>query len=172
MSDQVWIALIIVGGVVVVLYIFRRQLKDFMLRVTREGVDAGLSTHDPGKTNDTAARGVSVSGNTMLGWLQRIFVRHDDAEVTRNVMGGGRQAIDVEGLTPRATYLYQQIALNFSVNDFRTLCVAIGEDYAALPGDTLDAKARALLTRAQRQQRLPAVVAEGRAIHPDLPWEI
>ncbi len=175
MTETTWIVLIVAATVLVVLFIFRRQLKDFILKINSGGLDAQLSTHDPqpGQESSTLAakRGVKISGNKMFGWLQRILVRHDDAEVSNNVMAGGKQDITAVTDSPLVAHLYQQLTLNFSVNDFRALCGDLGQDYAALPGGDIEDKARALLIEFEKQRRIPQLVEAGRCIHPELPWE-
>jgi hypothetical protein len=176
MIETTQIVLIIAVTVLIALFIFRRQLKDFVLRIRPGGLDAQLSTHSPqpgqeSSSMPTVSRGVKISGNKMVGWLQRIFVRHDQAEVSDSVMVGGKQDITAVADSPLVAHLYQQFTLNFSVNDFRALCVNLGQDYAALPGAGLEGKTRALLTEFERQQRLPQLVDAGRRIHPELPWE-
>jgi hypothetical protein len=174
MTETTWIVLIIAATVLIVLFIFRRQLKDFILKVNSGGLDAHLSTHSPqpdqGSSTPAAPRGVKISGNKMFGWLQRIFVRHDQAEVSDNVMAGGKQDIVAVADSPLVAHLHQQFTLNFSVNDFRALCIDLGQDYAALPGAGLEDKAHALLAEFEKQQRIPQLVDAGRRIHPELPW--
>jgi hypothetical protein len=176
MTETTWIVLIIAATVFIVLFIFRRQLRDFIISIRPGEFDARLSTHasQPGQDSSTPAaqRGVKISGNKMFGWLQRIFVRHDDAEVSDNMMVGGKQDITAVTDSPLAVHLYQQLTLNFSVNDFRALCDNLGQDYAALPGAGLEGKARALLIEFEKQQRIPRLIEAGRRIHPKLPWEI
>lgn len=173
MTETTWIALIIAVAVIVALFIFRRQLKDFILKINSGGVDAQISTHppQPGQEHPAGSRGVKISGNKMVGWLQRIFVRHDQAEVSDNVMVGGEQDITAVSDSPLVAHLYRQLTLNFSVNDFRALCVNLGQDYAALPGAGLEEKVRALLTEFEKQQRLPQLLDAGPRIHPELSWE-
>ena len=183
MTEATWLAFIIAATVLIALFMFRRQLKDFIFKISSGGVDAQLSTHHPesghpppalhpeGAAASTSSRGVTVSGNKMIGWLQRIFVRHDDAEVGNNVIVGANQSITAVADSPLVNHLYQQLTLNFSVNDFRTLCVNLGQDYAALPGANLEDKARALLTDCDEQRRPPQLVDAGRRIRPELPWE-
>jgi hypothetical protein len=88
MSDPVIIALIISVTLLIVLFIFRRQLKDFIFSISKEkGINTEIHTHDPQPGQSAApgapppARGVSVSGNVMWGIRNLLRVFHDDATV-------------------------------------------------------------------------------------------
>ena len=178
----VWVPILIL--VAIVIMAFHRQIGRLIERLTKTGVAVGKdgvqvdleaqpspSSDQPSSAECPTSRGVSVSGNRMVGWLQHIFVRHDSAEVIDNAMTGSKQGITVLSDSPLMTRLYQQITLNFSVNDLRSLSGSLGQDYNALPGAGIEAKTRALLVEVERQQRLPELVAASRRLHPELPWE-
>jgi hypothetical protein len=181
MSDTVIITLIVAVAVLVVLYIFRNQLKDFIFNVNKEnGLHTELHTHDPQPTpqnhqgaasSSQPAPRLSVSGNTMRGRDQEIAVRHTDAAVDNNKLIGRNQDITVTTPDPRIVYLHQHITENFSVNDFRTLCLKLDVDPAAFPVSDLPNQTTALLDQIQAQNRLPALIAAGREIRPNLDWE-
>lgn len=175
MSDQVIIVIVVAAAVIVGLFIFRRQLKEFIFKADKEGVSTGFSTHKPAQNAapvSGSTRGVSVSGNRMTGWLQRIFVRHNDAEVNNNVLTGTRQEIVVAPDSPLVVHLHQQITQELTIKQFQTLCLDLGRDYAALPGARFEDKTRALLDELAQQQRLPELIAAGRRRRPELSWEV
>ncbi len=95
MSDSVLITLII--AVVVVLYIFRRQLKSFFIRADASGLEAELTTHSPEgqpALNQPPSRpGVEISGNVMKGQRHTIKASRD-ASVRENLMEGRDHEID------------------------------------------------------------------------------
>jgi len=174
MSDPVLIVLIIAVTVIVVLFIFRRQLKDFVLRVNEKELDAQLHTHPPSEMSATPSSrgtGVVIQGTRMRGRRQGIAVSRPNVEVLDSRMTGTDQHIAVTADAPLVAHLQQQIAYHFSVNDVRTLCVDLGLDYATLPGMDLEAKTQALLTEIEQQQRLPQLIDAGRRLHPGLSWE-
>ena len=175
MSENVQIALIIAGTIIVILFIFRRQLKNFIFKLTREGVEGELSTHESAAPRNPASSaqrpGVSVSRNKMVGQRQRIDVEQDDAEVNDNWMMGRDQAIAVLGDNPRLLHLHQQIVYNFSLNDFRTLCQHLEVNYDQLSGEDLPTKTQSLLLQARQRQSLAQLVTEGRRLHPELSWK-
>ena len=173
MTETTWIVLIVAVAVVIAFLIYR-NLKNFGIKANPDGVEAQFSTHppQPGQTSTPApSPGVTISGNKMFGWLQRIFVRRDQADVSNNVMAGVKQDIIAIPDSPLVTHLHQQLTNNFSVNDLRTLCVDLGQDYTALPGAGMENKTRALLAEFDKQQRLPQLIEAGRSIHPQLPWK-
>jgi hypothetical protein len=176
MSQPVQITLIAAVTVVIVLYIFRRQLKDFIFKFNREGVDAHLSTHEPepGREAVPASTGKAstrVSGNRLVGRDQRIDVRKSNTDVSENLMMGRDQVIAVLGDDPMILHLHQQIAYHFSLNDFRVLCQHLDIDPSKLSGEGLPFKTRALLAQVQEQKALSKLVDVSRRLHPELPWD-
>ena len=97
MSDSVLVTLIITIAFVVVLYIFRDQLKSFFIKVTRRGIQAELTTHPPDAQpalNQPPPRpGVEISGNVMKGQRHTIKASRD-ASVRENLMEGRDHEID------------------------------------------------------------------------------
>jgi len=176
MTENLWLALIIAAVVITAFIIFRKQLSRFIFRISREGIDAELDTHAPFPTATNAqsatatAPGVRVSGTTMVGKRSRLDVRHTNADISNTTLVGQEHEVVVAAPDPAAVYLQQQITLNFSINDFRALCVALSIDPDALPGPGLDAQTEALLAR--YPQRLAEIRAEARRIRPGLEWEL
>ena len=174
MSDPVLIVLIIAATVIVVLFIFRRQLKDFVFRVNKKELNAQIHTHSPSETPASpreSGAGIVIRGIRMQGKDQGIDVSRPGVEVSDSRMTGIDQHITVAADAPPVAHLHQQIVFYFSANDFRTLCVDLGLDYAALPGTDLEARTRALLAELEQQQRLPQLVDAGRRLHPELSWK-
>ena len=114
MSDTVWVVLIVAAAVVVILYMYRGQLKDFFIKASQGGVEGGLSTHSPNGTsasqNASAASpadpGVDVSDNLLAGAQHAIQVRKmglwERIRVSGNKMLGRGSRISVEvGDTPK-----------------------------------------------------------------------
>ncbi len=179
----VWAPILIL--VIIVIIAFRKQIGTLIKRLTKTGIRVGkdgvlvdIEAQEPSipdkvsSAPPAAARGVSVSHNKIIGHRQRIQVRHNSAEVNDNELMGTYQDITVTSDSPLVAHLYQQIILNLSVNDFRTLCMHLGQDYAALPGARLEDKAQSLLAEFERQQRLSQLVDAGRRLRPELAWEI
>jgi hypothetical protein len=176
MSQPVQIALIAAVTIVIVLVIFRRQLKDFIFKFNREGVDAHLSTHKPESGHkpvpaSTGKADTRISGNRLFGRDQRIDVRRPNTDVSENWMMGRDQVIAVLGDDPQILHLHQQIAYHFSLNDFRILCQDLDVDPGRLAGEDLPAKTQALLVRIQKQESLSKLVASSRRLHPELSWD-
>ena len=82
MSDTVLIVLII--AIVVVLYMFRRQLKSFFIKADKSGIKAKLETRE---SDTTVGRGadVNISGSRQIG--------------KGNVIEVGRSNVNVEDTT-------------------------------------------------------------------------
>jgi hypothetical protein len=99
MNDTVLIVAIVAAAVVIVLYVFRRQLSEFVFKATRSGVEAQLKTHAPdagASTGEPApTRSTVVSGNRLVGRRNTIDVEGRDAEVSDNTLAGSDQGIDV-----------------------------------------------------------------------------
>ncbi len=180
MTQTIWIALIIAISTIVILYIFRRQLKDFALRLNRNELSAELHTHDPASvgtptpqstSTPSTSSGVKITGSKMFGRRHRINVARDNAEISDSLMVGRDHTIAATTPDPRIVHLPQYITNNFSLNDLRTLSQHLHLNYDTLAGGTIEAKARALLDRAQQQQQIPQLIDAGRQLHPELPWE-
>ena len=97
MSDTVLIALIIAAAVVVVLFLFRKQLHRFSLKASGKGLETKLEARTPtasperqagitirgsrqvgeGNIIDVGRSGVNVEDNTQLGTEQKIVIRPD-----------------------------------------------------------------------------------------------
>lgn len=183
MSDTVIITLIIAAAVLIALYIFRRQLKDFIFHINKDtGIQTEIHTHAPQPpfpTSESAqptplspqssalnpsSSGVTISGNVQRGKNHSITAERP-ATITDNRQTG--QGHVIAAAAPHITHLHQQINL-LTLNDFRTLCLNLGVDPAALPAADQTA---ALLAQLQAQNRLPALTAAARTLRPDLDWE-
>ncbi len=101
MSNTAQIALIVTVAVVIVLYIFRRQLAEFMLKFNKDGLETKLTTHAPDAPKPApaapapASRPVVIKGNVQEGADHVIDVRRGDVEVIENLQDGDRQEIVV-----------------------------------------------------------------------------
>jgi hypothetical protein len=98
MSDTVLIALIVAVTLVVVLYMFRRQLSNFVFRANKQGVEAQLSTRQPDAPDQTPpgpdpSPGVVIRGNVQRGRDHKIQVGRDNVQVRDNLQEGQRQEI-------------------------------------------------------------------------------
>lgn len=180
MTETLWIVLILAAVVIVILVIFRKQLSRFIFRIGREGLDTELETHPPARNpreqpevpvaGSSPARGVSISRNWVWGRRNRISVRHSSAEVEGNRIIGVDQDLTVSISDPRVTHIYQQITNNFSLNDFRTLCLSLRIDPDTLSGNDLPSRTDALLTLLHDPDRLDELITQGRHIRPTLDW--
>lgn len=74
------------------------------------------------------------------------------------------------GNAPYPFDLLRRLDGAFSLDDILTLSLALGFDYENLPGDTREARIRALITRLIRQDRLPELVTLARAQRPAIDW--
>lgn len=180
MTDNIWLALIIVVVIIAALIVFRNQLRRFIVKINREGIDTELATHIPGAAGEApaatapaqpSAPGVRISSNILRGQDQSIDVRNTDIAVNKNRLIGRDQRITVVTPDPHVVHLHQHITNNFSLNDFRTLCLALNIDPAALSGPVLLDQTTVLLTQLQAQDRLSELIAAARHIRPDLDWE-
>jgi hypothetical protein len=67
--------------------------------------------------------------------------------------------------------LRQVLVDHFDVDELKTLCVDLGEDYQALPGEGKVSKARELVAYFERRNRVSELLAEIRKARPDVPLE-
>lgn len=92
MSDSVLIVLIVALAVIVVLYMFRRQLGNFAFRANRQGLEAQLSTRQPDAPEEAAAPapspGVVISGSVQRGRGHKIQVSRDNVQVRDTLQQG------------------------------------------------------------------------------------
>lgn len=101
MSETVQIILIVAAAVLVVLFLFRNQLKDFIFKAGPQGLETHLSTREPQPGAEQAAPSpgqrpsVVVRGNVQSGQDHEIRVRRSDVEVSDNLQEGARDEIDV-----------------------------------------------------------------------------
>ena len=96
MSDQVQIVLIIAVALLIVLFIFRRQLSDFRFKGGKEGLDMQLTTHKPPTELEKKSTGVNVRGNKLWGRRNKIDVQTGKSSVEENEMIGADQQINVK----------------------------------------------------------------------------
>lgn len=98
MSDTVLIVLIITIAVIVVLWIFRKQVSRFFIKASKEGVEADLTTREPASETKPASEarpGVTISGNKQIGKKNTIDVGQSDVAVEDNLQLGEGQQIKV-----------------------------------------------------------------------------
>lgn len=69
------------------------------------------------------------------------------------------------------TRLRQILTTYFDKGELRTLCFDLGVDYDDLPGEAKVDKARELVSYMERRNRIPELVAMGRRLRPNAPWE-
>jgi hypothetical protein len=106
MSDNVQIVLIIVAALVIVLFIFRKQLSDFRFKGGKEGVDMQLKTRKdaaqiaPGQPGEKQA-GTSVNRNKLWGKGNEINLEGTNASVDENQLIGEEQKINVKSGTKK-----------------------------------------------------------------------
>lgn len=96
MSDSVWIVLIIAGAVVLVLFLFRKQLSSFLFKANKEGVEAELKTRK--QEMDRSAKtgrgaGVTIRVNKQIGKGNVIDVGTPKTDVEDNLQLGNDQKI-------------------------------------------------------------------------------
>ena len=98
MSDTVLVVLIIAITVVVVLYLFRRQLSDFLIKANKDGLEAHLKTRgtEEIETSTGERPGVQISGSRLIGKKNEIEVRRDDVRVDDSLLLGQEQKISVK----------------------------------------------------------------------------
>jgi hypothetical protein len=68
------------------------------------------------------------------------------------------------------TTLRQRLSAHFDEGELRTLCFDLGIAYDDLPGEGKADKARELVAYLERHGRIPELVAIGRRLRPDVPW--
>lgn len=98
MSDNVWIVLIVALTVIVVLFLFRRQLSSFFLRAGKDGLETRLETRDtPGNApGDGSDASVNISGTRQIGRKNKIRVSRPDVNISQVDQIGSEQQIDVQ----------------------------------------------------------------------------
>lgn len=102
MDNAVWIALIVAAAVIVVLFMFRRDIRKFFVKASRDGVEAGLETRDPGQSTPPGGvapgrtAGVNVKGNKQIGAGNKISVGQSNVNIEDNAQVGHDQSIEVK----------------------------------------------------------------------------
>lgn len=102
MSDNVLIVLIVAIALIIVLFIFRKQLSNFRFRGGKEGVDMEIKTRKETVTNGSSqsrrnSNRTSVSRNKLWGRGNKINVQKDgNVTVDDNQLVGEDQGIDVK----------------------------------------------------------------------------
>jgi hypothetical protein len=94
MNDTVLTVLIVAVAVIVVLFMFRRQLSRFFLRADKKGLEARLETHNPGaiaKRSDS----ITIKGNQQVGADNAIAIERSNVNMADNLQLGERQRITV-----------------------------------------------------------------------------
>src|SRR5262245_34394961 len=91
MSQQVLIVGIIAIAVIIVLYLFRDNLKDFSFNATAKGINAKLGTRDP-----LAGSATHSSGATVENSRARRNIRADASGDPATVRGSDAQEGDIE----------------------------------------------------------------------------
>ena len=66
--------------------------------------------------------------------------------------------------------LHQNIAAFFGDEELRSLCFDLGVDYADLPAEGKDGKARELVAYLERRGRIPELVETCRKLRPNVEW--
>jgi len=101
MSDTVQITLIVAVVVLIVLFMFRERLRNFMIKASREGVEANLDTNQPANDAPKDRQGrVNITGNKLMGNKNRIDVGRSNVNVEKNLQKGSNQEIVVR--TPKS----------------------------------------------------------------------
>jgi hypothetical protein len=179
MSETIMIVLIIAGTILTILFLFRRQLSEFVFRLSRDGIDTELRTHSKTATSEdrtaggqssSVVPGVRVRGNKVIGRRQKMKVERE-ADVTNNLLLGEDQTLAVTSDNPQIVHLYQEITNNFSRNDLRVLCQHLNFNYDDLPGTDLESKTHALIEEMHQKQSLPLLITEARRLYPELSLE-
>jgi hypothetical protein len=67
--------------------------------------------------------------------------------------------------------LHQQLVDHFSDEELRTLCFSLGINYDGLPGQEIDGKARELILRAVRTNKMAEFIEKCREVRGNVPWE-
>jgi len=92
MSETLWITLIIAVVVLVVLFMFRKQLQSFLFKANREGIQAELNTRDP---RPQGRAQVNITGNRQAGKDNAIDVGRSGVNVQDNKQRGSNNKITV-----------------------------------------------------------------------------
>ena len=100
MSDTVLIVLIVAVVVAVVLFMFRQQLKRFLFKANKDGIEATLETRDASRRS-AGPRGVSISRNVQAGKGNVIDVGRSDANVSENLQQGEDNVIRARPEPPK-----------------------------------------------------------------------
>lgn len=138
----------------------------------------------PTTTSNTGG-GAYVGGNVTTG---RDFVGRDRITIVGNgnVIGNNNQ-VSVGQMAPSnqaspptttpslpdRTYRLKLLGLltqHFSLDELNTLCFAVGVNYDELSGAGLTGKARELLSYCGRHTCMPALIAGGKTLRPELDW--
>jgi hypothetical protein len=85
---------------------------------------------------------------------------------------GAGEAVEARPATLNSrTQLRQLLSKHFDEGELQTLCFDLGVDYDSLPGDGKGDKVRALIAYLERRGRVQELVALGKRLRPDVPWE-
>ena len=76
---------------------------------------------------------------------------------------------DTGELQARAT-LHDLITNHFNSEELMQLCFDLGVFWDKLPGDALDGKARALIEKLEREERLYKLIGECQKVRPQVMW--
>lgn len=68
--------------------------------------------------------------------------------------------------------LHDLIVEHFNNEELMQLCFDLGVFWDRLPGDALDGKARALIEKLEREQRLYQLVGECQRLRPQVMWPV
>lgn len=99
MSETVQIILIVAIALIIVLFIFRRQLSNFRFKGGKDGVDMQLKTHknstESAKTTSSGNKpaSINISGNKLWGRKNKIDVQTNNTSVNDNSVIGDEQEI-------------------------------------------------------------------------------
>ena len=102
MDSTIWIALIVAAAVIIVLFMFRHDIRKFFVKASRDGVEAGLETHDPGQSAPPGGAapghpyGVNIKNNKQIGAGNKIGVGQSNVNVEDNMQLGRDQSIEVK----------------------------------------------------------------------------
>ena len=97
MSDTVLTVLIVAIAIIVVLFMFRERLRNFIFKANKDGVEANLETNQQDKTLGNQGRqpSVNISGNRQIGKGNRIDVGRSNVNVEKNLQKGDDEEIVV-----------------------------------------------------------------------------
>lgn len=73
-------------------------------------------------------------------------------------------------LSEKLAKLHQNVAASFGDEELRSLCFDLGVDYADLPAEGKDGKARELVASLERRGRVPELVKMCRKLRPNVEW--